>query len=595
MSRRCALALLLLGPLARAEEVFDLDQRVRAVVEMVPTGCRHGGYGFAWVSLHNRDAASGHEVSLLLASTYGDPAFSVKKSVALSAGERIQFYLPLYLGEGSRTLAFEVDGRSVGGRGAYLDTSPRGGMSVLNVTEDLADFRTWYEELRLVVRPASGSRNPASGLYYGSTGNEMVGPRAPSQLPDQWQLLSGYDLVLIDGRAKGLDAGRQQVLMRHLAAGGTTLVIFPGALPPGALRELAAGTPRVRGGVHAFGRWAAFDGSAPLEALTAEEKRQLWESLRTRGGFAAPSEATSGYGSDLMLDTIRIPGLGEVPVRLFFLALTAFAILVGPVNYIVLKRRRRLMLLLVTVPLAGLLFTGALLGYGVFREGFGITGVRRSLTVLDQRSHEAVTCQTRTLFAGVSPGSLAPGAGTYLWCVDFLPRGWLDETGPHRLEIDMDDGGRIDGSILPSRTPTTLFTVTQGTVRDRLRFRRGGKALEALPAPLLETGARLLVRDFDGTFWEGNAGAPLRPAAHPDRVRAEICEGLFALVTEERIAAGETAPPLVESWGEEHLRPGSYLATFRAPPAADDLGLSVEYRAEVHVVAGLLAAEDIVE
>ncbi|MEE8327937.1 MAG: hypothetical protein V3R32_03985, partial [Nitrosomonadaceae bacterium] len=48
-----------------------------------------------------------------------------------------------------------------------------------------------------------------------------------------------------------------------------------------------------------------------------------------------------------------IPGLGDVPLGLFFLILLVFAVCVGPVNYFYWRRRRRLAMLLLTVPVAG--------------------------------------------------------------------------------------------------------------------------------------------------------------------------------------------------------------------------------------------------
>ena len=43
--------------------------------------------------------------------------------------------------------------------------------------------------------------------------------------------------------------------------------------------------------------------------------------------------------------------------------MTAFVFLIGPVNYFLLKRSRRLYLLLVTVPLGSALIIGSLFGF----------------------------------------------------------------------------------------------------------------------------------------------------------------------------------------------------------------------------------------
>ena len=78
---------------------------------------------------------------------------------------------------------------------------------------------------------------------------------------------------------------------------------------------------------------------------------------RARLRALRPGVAASDVGSHLLLGDVapdlgsgiaplgfraemRIPGLGELPVRLFFLLILAFAILVGPVAYVTLRRRQ---------------------------------------------------------------------------------------------------------------------------------------------------------------------------------------------------------------------------------------------------------------
>ena len=97
------------------------------------------------------------------------------------------------------------------------------------------------------------------------------------------------------------------------------------------------------------------------------------------------------------------PGIRGVPVYGFMVLITAFAVLIGPVNYFYLRRKRLLWLLLVTVPATALVTSVLLVGYSVAAHGFSIRSRIRSLTVLDQKSHSAVTVARLALFAGLAP------------------------------------------------------------------------------------------------------------------------------------------------------------------------------------------------
>ena len=97
------------------------------------------------------------------------------------------------------------------------------------------------------------------------------------------------------------------------------------------------------------------------------------------------------------------PGIGGVPVYGFMVLITGFAVLIGPVNYFYLQRKRLLWLLLVTVPVTALVTSVLLVGYSIASHGFSVRSRIRSLTVLDQKSHSAVTVARLALFAGVAP------------------------------------------------------------------------------------------------------------------------------------------------------------------------------------------------
>ncbi len=98
-----------------------------------------------------------------------------------------------------------------------------------------------------------------------------------------------------------------------------------------------------------------------------------------------------------------IPGVGLPPVLEFQILITLFVIGIGPLNYFLLRRKRRLYLLVVTVPLSALLITGGLIGYAVVADGFHVRVRARSFTELDQRSGQAACWSRQTYYAGVAP------------------------------------------------------------------------------------------------------------------------------------------------------------------------------------------------
>ena len=97
--------------------------------------------------------------------------------------------------------------------------------------------------------------------------------------------------------------------------------------------------------------------------------------------------------------------LGLAPVNAFLVLITLFVIAIGPLNYIFLKRVRRLSWMLVTVPLGALLVTLGLFAYAILTDGFAVRSRVRSLTHLDQRSGHAVSWSRQAYYAGIAPSS----------------------------------------------------------------------------------------------------------------------------------------------------------------------------------------------
>jgi hypothetical protein len=127
---------------------------------------------------------------------------------------------------------------------------------------------------------------------------------------------------------------------------------------------------------------------------------------------------------------------------------------IGPVNYLVLKRRQRLYLLIGTVPVLAVCSTVILVGYALASDGF-ITRTRvRSVTLLDQEGGEAVSWSRISYYTGLPPsGGLRFSSDTAVYPIP--PEGSNRE---HR-SVQWGEDQHLASGWLRSRTPTQLFTV----------------------------------------------------------------------------------------------------------------------------------------
>jgi len=591
-------------------------QHITGRVAFTDASRRVGGYGWAEVTLRN-PGQKPHTIRMSLRSAdAGDVHFRFRRSLRLDPGEQATAYLPLPAATGSR-LELSVDG--VPNSAISLRPHSSGGMggiSILYITSGRREIWDFNTKLVAFANTTAG-RAHSTTYYYGAMRGAVQHTepflRTPAELPDRWPLLTGFDLIVVDTLASGIaDAGRQRLLVQYLRAGGNLLITPSEPLPDGPLKQVLTSE---QSGFYGFGSW--FRLATPrLRMVDATLKNWLdgRHNKRPRP-FTSRLRPFSGPPIREMQFRLTIPGLGEVPVRLFFVLILGFAVLVGPLSHFYLKRRRKQLLMLVTIPAFGLGFTALILGYGLFSEGFGIKGAQRSITLLDQRTQEALTYTSRTLFAGLSPNSLEVDSDTYLFSV-----GAVNQTTPYYMETaqtvgpieaDLDDGVRLSGSILPSRTPTAICTVKQGRARERLRFRRlPNDRIEVLYAPEfrpVDEAGTLILRDFQGAYHVRTDAGTLKPMTSRPTPIAVAVRSVWQRFLNGQATQNSREEYIADTgasfWGArnwtEHLTrdllPGTYLALVEDVPSDTDLGIEAEYFRSTRVVLGRLAREDFLE
>lgn len=384
----------------------------------------------------------------------------------------------------------------------------------------------------------------------------------PPRLPNTWTDLSGLDLVMVPwDTLTELDADVRSAILQWTQTGGT-LVIYdlgepaPSAEEMHALLNLPATAkwtmahPRSRGfykrnflsqnGSHPHGpgpigpggRWRHSHQDPDEEnewTATAETFAHCDYLLGRVYGFrdnpfpgtpydwtwwasSMPVERTNWAARQGVLPrranenfyNFLIPGVTSVPIYAFLVLMTLFTIVIGPLNYIFLRRRKKTYLLLLTIPAIAFLTSLTLFVYSTLAYGFDVTSRSRSLTVLDQRTNSAVSLSRISLFAGIAPSEglkFSPDTAVYpMWA-------------PLQFGQSQFESGRVvwgeqqelkDG-WLRSRTRTQFATVQHRTERGRLEIEASSESTLRISNGLEWDIAGLLWVDDSGNVYHGGA------------------------------------------------------------------------------------------
>ena len=207
------------------------------------------------------------------------------------------------------------------------------------------------------------------------------------------------------------------------------------------------------------------------------------------------------HGSGEFLNFL-IPSVRGVPVFAFLLLITIFTVVIGPLNYIFLWRRRRLYLLVLTIPLIAMGTSLALFGYSAVAHGFSTKSRARTLTYVDQQANTAVTLGRIALYAG-----LAPSDGLRFSSDTSVMPIWPEDHEFESARTDWTDQQNLRNGWLKSRTRTQFLTTGHRDERGRLDVTPGGDGLKITNGFEWDFAA-LVVSDADGKPFSERAFLP---------------------------------------------------------------------------------------
>ena len=214
-----------------------------------------------------------------------------------------------------------------------------------------------------------------------------------------------------------------------------------------------------RSGVIGMGRVVAVD---PTRTLPSWLLNQVFRSDTT--GWHTTLTDDDGERSLPLKQSHKVPA-----GKLVFL-LAVFALLIGPVNTLVMVRMNRRVLLFVTTPVLGLLFSAGVFAYGLMHDGTQARAISRAVTVLDAGSGFATTFAHTAYYAPFAPrDGLRFDSRTMV--IPSLTSG-SDGYRQNVMTLDLTDGQHFATGLVRPRVPTHVRFMRVEPRRERMVFTR---------------------------------------------------------------------------------------------------------------------------
>ena len=415
----------------------------------------------------------------------GGPSFrqgrpSVRQRLQIRAGDRVRFTMPVPASGDTDNMSFVIreDNRIISQIGVVSVSRYSDVAAVIVAAQNgayaaLAPGWMRYSLSRgrffpgrvigapgTVVTPGSSTTTPPSGPPL-----DIV--LEPARLPTSWLAYTSVKAVVVGGREwESMDAGQRAALLTWTACGGNLILVDADidTLFPDVKQR-----PIVSGGVarHFFGKVHLLP-SAKIESVGLTDTLDAIDSAAVKP-WQLPLEPISST-TGVRGFRIPIPGVNAIPARIYLTILALFAVVIGPINHIVLRRRRQQALVVLTTPLIATLFIVLLAGYVVVVEGFGVRGRVISFTVLDQGSGHAATRAAVSLYAA----GRAPSGGLRFARDVAVFSTPLENTAIPAETLDLSELQQFSSGFLQARTPTNFETLGYRAARERLVFSREG-------------------------------------------------------------------------------------------------------------------------
>jgi hypothetical protein len=575
-------------------------------IEPEPKGASTHGYAEYQVSVTNRSAERSHRVRLSTPKGGGNPRHSNIREISrtVDIGPEATVRVPLYqlarppvFGGG---LSVSIDGREQDDV-LQLNFAPVRNEMASAVSRGFGPARTF------VPAPMSGSG--ALILYSRSVSNDfpdvadhqtqihrfghVVGSRqvaqfmraeAPlSEWGTSWLGYSRYDGIVVTGDdLRRAPTGVQSALAQFVECGGSLLVQGPGGIPPHWKRfeNNEAGFRTYRAG---FGECLA-----TADTNLAKWNGSLWKALgeswiRTTAPLRQIRTAADANRLFPVIEEVSIP------VRGLFLLMVFFAVLIGPVNLVVLSRMNRRIWLLWTAPAISLVTCAAVFGYMLLAEGWEGHLRTEGLTLLDETSRRATTIGWTAFYT-----PMAPSDGLHFsYDTELSPQNVEDQqTGGTACTLDWTNEQHLAAGWVTARVPAHFLVRKSEARRERVTLERAGDGaltiVNALGADIREFW---YADDRQGVYTAGPVPSGGRAALTPTGETLAL-EGKGSDLRSVFSAEWTMSADTYVGNPQRFLLPRGYVAALDAAPFLEDGLRNAKNRRYRSVVVGLLKNDE---
>lgn len=378
---------------------------------------------------------------------------------------------------------------------------------------DTSALHTHAETIVNTIPSRSGFRlsTPTSGpVVTGSSVSGSFGPASyklidlgfpVSAWSTNWLGFSRYDgVVVTDEDVQQMPSDVQSALWQYVECGGALLVLGGNHLPESwtSRIEIPDKSADIANSRVGFGE-CIVSAKKDTSGLNLAQWRQIvysWAKTATPWQIQlSVAEANN-----------RFPVVSDfgVPVRGLFLLMLVFAIVIGPVNLIVLSRKKRRIWMLWTIPVISLMTCLTVFLYATFAEGWNRYIRTEGLTILDQRINRATSIGWTAFYS-----ALTPGDGLHFgYETELTPQVFAAASIPRSVDWTHDQ--HLTRGWVTARVPAHFKLRKTEVRRERITLRRGEGARLGIVNGLGADIDQFWLADTDGAIYFGkgiSAGA----------------------------------------------------------------------------------------
>lgn len=415
---------------------------------------------------------------------------------------------------------------------------------------------------------ASSDNSAQASTYAPSSANpnSIVSMRSESPVTEwsgNWLAYSPFDIMVLNAAdISSMSPAVFNAIGNYLNAGGYVVLFGTADLPPAwhvwAQNSLEDGVDYRVG----FGHCYIFNSGNPA-TLGRRTVQTLRAAVRESAAYwpALPQDNNSAEG------VLPVHGNLKVPVRGIVMVMLAFVVLIGPVNLIVLNRRKRRIWMLWTIPAISFATTLLVFMYSLLREGITPDTHIYGLTLLDQTSHHAATFGGESFYCPLTPGS-----GLHFEyeteATPLVRSGDYESSGTSR-EVDWTQSQHFGRGWVSARVPAYFQVRKSETSRERIEISSENGTLQivnGLGAPIKS----LWLADGNMNFYAVNN------VAAGDKTALTAAKGLINPGQagpdglKRDLGFGVGSADNLANTAQTYLRPNTYIAVLDGNPFVEN-------------------------